>query len=49
MYKLAEDCLSLLSPLSPPLVSLLGNRELDTLALGEGHLRLRALTNDENV
>lgn len=41
--------LSLLSPLAPPLVTLLGDRELDTLALGQRHLGLGTLTNDENV
>lgn len=41
--------LSLLSPLAPPLVTLLGDRELDTLALGQRHLGLGTLTNDENI
>ena len=41
--------LSLLSTGSSPLVSLLGNGELDTLALGERDLSLGTLTNDENV
>lgn len=41
--------LSLLSPLAPPLVTLLGDRELDTLALGQRHLGLGTFTNDENV
>ena len=45
----ARNLLSLLSSSSSPLVSLLGNRELDTLALGQRHLGLGALTDDEDV
>ena len=39
----------LLSTQAPPLVSLLGNGELDTLAFWQRHLGLGTLTNDENV
>ena len=45
----ARNLLSLLSSSSSPLVSLLGDRELDTLALGQRNLGLGALTDDENV
>ena len=37
------------SSLSPPDVTLLGDGELGTLALGQGDPRLRALTDNKNV
>jgi hypothetical protein len=47
--KLIQHHLLLGSPLSPPGVPLLGDGELDTLATGQRHPRLAALTNDEDI
>jgi hypothetical protein len=46
---LHQKNLSLLSTSPPPLVSLLGNGELDTLALGQRDLGLGTLSDNENV
>jgi hypothetical protein len=46
---LYKPSLSLLSAVAPPLVALLGDGELDTLALGQRDLGLGALANDEDV